>query len=144
MLTSAQFPKGRKYLDSHHHVNEESWMTQRQSSLLFDFVDPHNHLNSTKLSCYGGSYYVTIVVVSYQSKTSESIRPSMPMSHRQFLHCSLPHFRSRSPFRTIIYRYQPPSRVLRLSTSTYIFSYSLTFWFDDMSMGHVCLVCTHI
>jgi hypothetical protein len=97
-----------------------------------------------KLSCYDGSYYVTIAVVSYQLKTSEFVRPSMPMSHRQFLQSSLPHFRVHSPFRTVICRYQPPLRALQLSTSTYIFSYSLTFWFHDMSMGHAYLVCTQI
>jgi hypothetical protein len=37
-----------------------------------------------------------------------------------------------------------PEGVLQLSTSTYIFSYSLTFWLHDTSMGHACLVCTHI
>jgi hypothetical protein len=51
---------------------------------------------------------------------------------------------SRSPFRTVICHYQPPPRALQLSTSTYIFSYSLTFWFHDTSMGHAHLVCTHI
>jgi hypothetical protein len=51
---------------------------------------------------------------------------------------------SCSPFRTVICHYQPPPRVLQLSTSTYIFSYSLTFWFHDTSMGHARLVCTHI
>jgi hypothetical protein len=68
----------------------------------------------------------------------------MPTSHRQFLQSSLPHFRVCSPFRTVICRYQPPPRALQLSTSTYIFSYSLTFWFHDMSMGHAHLVCTQI
>jgi hypothetical protein len=95
-----------------------------------------------KLSFYGGSYYVTIAVVSYHPKTFEFVKPSMPMSHRQFLQSSLPHFRVRSPFKTIIYRYQPPPRVLQLSTSTHIFSYNITFWSHDTSMGHAYLVCT--
>jgi hypothetical protein len=68
--------------------------------------------NFNKLSCYGGSYYATITVVSYQPKTSEFIRPSMPTSHRQFLQSSLPHLRVCSPFRTVIYRYQSPLRPL--------------------------------
>jgi hypothetical protein len=97
-----------------------------------------------KLSCYGGSYYANIAVVSYQSKAFEFVRPSMPMSPQQFLQSSLTHFRVRSPFRMVICRYQPPLRALHLSTSTNIISYRLTFWLHDMSMGHACLVCKHI
>lgn len=95
-----------------------------------------------KLSCYGGSYYATIAVVSYQSTTSEFVRPSMPTSHRKFLQSSLPHFRVRSPIRIVICCYQLPPRALQLSTSTSTFGYSLTFWFHDTSMGSACLVCT--
>jgi hypothetical protein len=87
---------------------------------------------------------VTIAVVSYQPKTSEFVRPSMPTSHRHFLQASLPHFRVCSPFRTVICCYQPPWRALQLSTPTYIFSYSLTFWLHDTSMGHARLICIQI
>jgi hypothetical protein len=97
-----------------------------------------------KLSCYGGSYYATIGFVSYHPKTSEFVRPSMPMSHKKILYSSLLHFRVCSPFKTIICHYQTPPRVLQLSTSTYIFSYNLTFWLHYTSMGHSRLTCTHI
>jgi hypothetical protein len=68
----------------------------------------------------------------------------MPTSHRHFLPSSITRFRASSPFRTIICRYQPPPRALQLSTSSYIFSYSPTFWFHDTSMGHAHLVCIQI
>jgi hypothetical protein len=68
----------------------------------------------------------------------------MPTSHRHFLQSSITHFRASSPVRTVICHYQPPPRALQLSTSSYIFSYSPTFWFHDTSMGHAHLVCIHI
>jgi len=50
-----------------------------------------------KISFYGGSYYATILVFLYQSKISEFVRPSMPMSHRHFIQASLPLFIVCSP-----------------------------------------------
>jgi hypothetical protein len=143
LSTSTQFPEGRHILTlitfsmrslRRHRENHHCFLIPL-TPITFDF---------NKLPCYGGSYYATIAVVSYQSKTSEFVRPSMPTSHRQFLQSSLTHFRARSPFRTVICHYQPPPRALQLSTSTYIISYSPTFWFHDTSMGHAHLVCTQI
>jgi hypothetical protein len=68
----------------------------------------------------------------------------MPTSHLHFLSLSITQFREISPFRTVICRYQPPSRELQLSTSSCIFNYNPTFWFHDTSMGHACLVCMQI
>jgi hypothetical protein len=79
----------------------------------------------------------------YHPRTFKFDRPSMPMSHRH-LPSSSTHFRSSSPFKTIIFIYQLPPRELQLSTSSYIFSYNPTFWFHDTSMGHACLVYIHI
>jgi hypothetical protein len=80
-----------------------------------------------KLSCQGGSYYATIAVVSYQSKTSEVDRPLIPMIHRHFLQSSITRFRASSLVKTVIFRYQSPPRVLHLSTIASIISYSLHF-----------------
>jgi len=64
-----------------------------------------------KISCYGGYYYVTIAVVSYQLKTSKFVRLSMPESLK-IIQSSLTHLRVCSPFKTVIYCYQPPPRDL--------------------------------
>jgi hypothetical protein len=117
--------------------------TQRESSLLSDSVDPHNiRLQQTLMLRW--VLLCDHCIFPYQSKTSEFDRPSMPMSHRHFLpviHYSL---QSQFTIQNIIFHYQPPLRALQLSTSSYIFSYSPTFWFHDTSMGHAHLVCIQI
>jgi hypothetical protein len=85
---------------------------------------------------------VTIAVVSYQLKTYEFVKPPISTRHQHFLQVSLPHFRVCSPFRMVICHYQLPLRALQLSTSTYIFSYIITFRLHNRSMGYARLVCT--
>jgi hypothetical protein len=42
LSTSTQFLEGWQYLDSHYLHNQESQMTQKESSFLSDSIDPHN------------------------------------------------------------------------------------------------------
>jgi hypothetical protein len=86
-------------------------MKQRESSFLFDFVDPHNIRLQQNLMLW---WFLLCDYCSclYHPKTSQVVRPSMPTSHRHFLPASLPHFIVCSSFKIVICRYQPPRSVL--------------------------------
>jgi hypothetical protein len=96
-------------------------------------------------SCYGGSYFATISVVSYICRRPLNlVGLSMPTESLILLtgviaYCSeyVPHQNYPLPLS------KPPVRALQLSTSTHSFNYCTTPFFElhDTSMGHACLIC---
>ena len=103
--------------------------------------------NFNTSSCYGGSYFLTIAVVSYIFRRPLNfVGLSMP-TKSMILFIGVISYCSEyiPPQNCPLHLSQLPLRVLQLSTSTHSFSYYATpflFELHDMSMGHARLICT--
>jgi hypothetical protein len=103
--------------------------------------------NFNTFSCYGGSYFATIVVFSYVFRRPLNlVGLSMPTESVILLTGVIAYYSEYvPPHNCLLPLSQLPPRVLQLSTSTHHFSYYTTpFFFElhDTSMGHAHLICT--
>jgi hypothetical protein len=98
-------------------------------------------------SCYGGSYFATIAVISYICRRPLNlVGLSMPTESMILLTGVIAYYSEYVPPQNCLLPLSRlPPRALQLSTSTHHFSYYTTpFFFElhDTSMGHARLVCT--
>jgi hypothetical protein len=91
-------------------------------------------------SCYGGSYFATIAVISYICRRPLNlVGLSMPTESMIFLTDVTAYYSEYvAPQNCLMPLSRPPLRALQLSTSTHHSFFEL----HDTSMGHAHLVCT--
>jgi hypothetical protein len=113
------FPEGRQYLDSHSRFNERSRMAQGKhhcSLLSLALIK----FDANTFSCYGGSYFVTIAVISIICRRPLNlVGTSMPASSPILIFVIIAYYSEYVPLQTCLLPLSsPPPRVLQLSTPT--------------------------